>query len=564
MFTRRAVHHSFRVGPAVVFAIAMVLFITQSPGARSAASAVAEETESRTPDASLVVRFDNLARELRSPAGESLRATLDDLGLFGRTTTSWNALAGALGLEPGEAIDTLLSGRFLLLAGLPSGVGNGTGKAADRWACVMSIEPTAAKRIAKSLNAAPRSAEGSRTIYAIEDGRLRIVPLAGWTRVAVATPDANDLLRAAETMSSAWTDTAAPPTRDSPIGVVVYKPADAAWLSGSVHEAPTDDDSDAGWTLRFTATEPHSNAASSPRDEPTAINPSWFDAATTNAAIAYAGPLRSGDEATSEGVRLPFVLGPFGNDLQNLRKWTGVFLPFDPPPGMIRGGADHTIMISGPQRAGSVWFRVDDAAQAAKVGDAHVCDLVGVLAGAGAVKADDPECTGQFPIAARRVDLSEADIRRQDLGGLGFAWGTARVSVMGQAGPPDSWWSMHSVPEAQRPPSLAPGLSADQDAPTIRFTLRPELLVDRLEGSGGLAGIITAATTFSTQDSTPSSTRTSSNASTTGLDKGSAGLSGLGRIALIDLQMTESVPTPQEEASTSTGSLTLRFRLPTR
>jgi hypothetical protein len=348
---------------------------------------------------------------------------------------------------------------------------------------------------------------------------------------------------------------------DHPLGVVVYKPSAGPWVSGTVRRAASaDDPTRAGWTLRFTTTDASVSATSLAADAPVGIDEGWYRSATADAAIAYAGPLVSGIGGSAGVGRLPVELGPLGDDLQNLRKWTGVFLPFEPPPGIIREEADHTVMISRPGRAGSAWFRVADASHAAKVGDAHVCDLVGVLAGAAAVPIDSPECTGQFPVAARRVDLTplpvdddetvDASAREHDFGGLGFAWGAARVSIResgsvakARSTEQQTWWSMHSVPEGSKPPSLAPGLSADPASPTVRFTVRPELLIDRLGTNDGLAGILTAAT--------------------------AQGMGGLRRIALIDLATSDAGDgrggggSGGADGLTTTGSLKLMLRTPT-
>ena len=519
---------------------------TVAPDARTTGNAI--ET-----DASLVLLIDDLAGALRSPAGVSLRAALSDLGVFGQTAESWAELSDALGVSSDEAIEGLLGGRVLLLAG-------GARDARDvpvPWACAMSVEPGFARRMAKSLKAAPRGTEAGRTVYAIEDGRLVVLPVDDWSRLVVATPGHDDLRRTAIEAAMAWGNhdgpiqiasepgtwiSTSPDTEGgesdeqtrSILGAFLYKPADAPWLTGTIRTLLGRDhagggDAAPGWVIRFTASDPHGGASAHlPVTNEPRIDRGWYDSVTAEAGIAYAGPI--GGSAR----RLPISLGPLGDDVQSLRKWTGVFLPFDPPGSLLRDEADFGVLTAGTERAGSVWLRVTDAPQAAKIGDAYVCDLVGMLAGAGAVSVDDPECTCRFPVAMRRLDLPSAGPRRHDLGDLGFAWGATRVSVLGLDREPSPWWSMHSIPAGRRPPAIAPGLSADPAAPLVRFTVRPMLLIDRLGESGALASMISSATM--------------------------GGLEGLRRFALVDLEIVETPPSHSGEPPGTVGRLVLRVR----
>lgn len=512
--------------------------------------------------ARLMVQFRDLAGELSSPAGESLRGVFAEMGLFSRTAESWRSLGGALGLTPEGAIDALLGGRFLMLA-------NEVGGDPEGWACVMSVDADLGRRLPRLLDAAPRGSVGGRTAYAIEDGRLFVVPIAGGRRMVVSTPGADRLQRSAIRLAETWEagdEAEAGQTQSG--GLVIYRPTPGSWISATVERVEDDERKVlgaavepplasqqratsvvGGWDVRFVAVgaAPDENLQNGVRSErPVArIDANWFHAVSADAGIAYAGPIERERGKHASGVRLPIEAGPLGDDVGNLRRWAGAFMPFASPPELIDGGADCGVFVAGPSRAGSVWLRVADARSAAKIGDAYVCDLVGILAGAAAIEPEGPECTGVFPTAARRVALGdgadtqgssqEDETERDPFADLGFAWGAATVSpsVPSRDGRREvqAWWSMHSVPTGTRAPALRPGIAEDDESPAVRFLVRPDLLIDRVGESGGLAGMVKAAA------------------------MGGMSLESLRRITLLDFSLAPDA----DDESRSEGLLRVRF-----
>jgi hypothetical protein len=475
-----------------------------------------------SPDAELFVQIQALDRQLTSPAGVQFRAMLDGLGLFSRTGESWRALAGALGLTPEDAIGALLSGRVLLLAdGLEHA---DRGRDGLRWACAMTIDPAFGSEVPRLLKGAPRASLGGRTVFAIEDGRLSVMPVAGGAVLVVSTAGADALLRAAADLA---VQKPARADRVGTGGVLVLRRDDGSAVTGTVH--PTAD----GWDLRCSFVEPAIarpiGGASSlePPELSTRIDAGWFERTTANAAIAYAGPIApEPEEAPPAGESGLIGLGLLGTDPANLRKWTGIFMPVQPPVSFLRGDSDFGVLASGPGAVSSAWLRVPDLRAAARAGDAHVCDLLGDLGGAAAVSLDAPECTGGYPGAARRVSLPGRGSSAGDE--TIFAWGVS--SVRSLAGPPQSWWAMHAVPAEHPAPPLAPRLSADPEDPEVRFTLRPRLLIDRLAAPGGTPSPVVAP----------------------------RGLGEIARLRLVDWSLTPS-PVPGFPAA---GHLRVRFHIP--
>ncbi len=480
----------------------------------------------------LMLQFRDLDRQLASPAGVQILAMLDELGLFRRTAESARGLTAALGVDADQTIPALLGGRVLILADGLADVDPA------RWACVLSLDPAVGAGLPRALKAAPRSSLSGRTVYAIEDGRLALLPLddAG-TRLAVSVRGAEDLLALAADLARDWEGPGKAGPEAAPSGLAVYRQSDGSLLSGTIALAD-----ELGWDIAFSVVgQPADDSPASSAlltnawDTAARIHPDWYDRVTRDAPIAFAGPV---DPAPV----LPSVrMGIVDLNAETLRKWAAIFMPFQPPPEILREEADFALLVANPEHAGSAWLRVADARAAASTGDAYVCEHIAALAGSPVLAADAPECTGRFPGAGRRVALPAAPVvgsagaAPAQAAPLAYAWGLTNISLGGLPG--ESWWSMHAVRTGDRPPSLAPGLSGDPEAPLLRLTIRPDALVRTLAGEGGPGEALLAAASPVT-------------------DRGTRG--GLARIGLIDLSLTPS----EAPSGPANGRLRLRFAEP--
>lgn len=479
--------------------------------------------------AELMIQFRGLDRQFQSPQGLGLRAVLDGLGLFSRTEASWNALGSVLGLGPDEAVDALLGGRFLLLADRIDEAHE------TRWACVMTTDGIS--DLPKRLKAAPRGTASGRTVYAIEDGRLAVMPLdTEGGRLAVAPRGAESLLRTAAQLATNWPDRKA---NAEPGGVFFVDRPDGVLVSGTVRL------SKAGWDIDFSFDQSR-GAANRDFAPPTRVENAWYERVSAGCGIAYAGPIGDAEAGAQT------VPGLMSTDFQTLRRWTQVFLPFPGQfPFLAQGEADYGILTAGAEHQGAAWLRVPDAARAAKAGDAYVCDLLGTLAGSGHVSPESPECTGRFPNAGRRVALSGQGA--DPSGGLSFAWGVVSLQSAGTLATAQHWWSVHALSSEKTPrphTTLAPGLSGKPDQPTARFTLRPALLLERVAPALGLGRLVP-------QTGTPPP---ASGEADRGAPFGGPGLdlSALARISLVDCAWYG----PETPENPTTGRIRLRFGAP--
>lgn len=463
-----------------------------------AASALANaDPEPRRAGSELLVQFDGLAEMLDGGPGLQMRALFRELGLFERTTGSWSSLAASLGMSPDAAVGELLGGRFVLVVRRDDG-GDDAG-----WACVMSVDEDLGARLPRLLKASPRGLLEGRTVYAIEDGRLLVMPVdAGGRRIAVASREGRPILDEAARLVKSWDEGPSAEVDRAPGGVMMVRGAANSWLSGTIVATET------GFDFSFIAppaTLGIENSAGAAR-----IDAAWFDRVARGAGIAYAGPIRApqsyssatqtsaetgnlgSDAGASEGLSTGLFGGLSGGlsggvlaDLDALRRWAGLLLPFSPPAVFSNGASDFGVFVGGSDRRSSVWMRVPDSAWAAKVGDAHVCDLVGQLAGPGALQRESPECSGRFPDASRRLSVPMHSAGGATPDAMRFAWGVVDVGLSGRRGGSEGWWSMHSVPRGHDAGAvtMAPGLSAAVDAPIMMTTLRPGLLVEALLAS---------------------------------------------------------------------------------
>lgn len=374
--------------------------------------------------AELMVQFDDLAAQLRTPAGVSLRRALVDLGAFGRTREAWEALASTLGMDGTAASDRLLGGRVLML-------GDGLSGDSPRWACVMSVDRETAKDAPRRLGAAPRATLDGRTVYAIEDGRFRVAVgdfRQGQTTIAIAPSGSERLLRAAIGLGERWGGPGARGTGSGGVGgggviaVLVYRPAPDAWLSGTVEPAAQ------GWRLRFSGTDRLGGPGA--LDGVSGIPEARFESAARGAVFAVAGPAsfdRVGPEAGTLDWRSPERL-----------IWS--MLPFDPPSGEFSSSVDFgvvTVRGVGQGRLDcSVALRIAKAG-GLSLGDEYACAIAEMFS-SGRVRGVRGCRDDRMPGRRARTVTVQEGARRWAYGEhLAFAWGASGPGMMGE-----TWWSL--------------------------------------------------------------------------------------------------------------------------
>ncbi len=366
-------------------------------------------------DAELMVRFDDLASLLDTPQGRSLARLAEGLGVFGHTRGAWDDLSAALKLGPDEARRRLLGGRAVLIA-------DGLGDAASRWAWVMEVSPADAALLPRRLKAAPRGGLDGHAVYAVEDGRFRVVvtqrPVAS---VAIAPAGSDDMLGAAASLGSAWTRRAR--ERGAGDAVLLYRPGLGSWLFGTLRPGA------GGWTMSFSATPELLGTAgwSSPT-----ISRRWFDSVGDDTALSFIGP----------------VHGAAGGMVWRL-------VPLDPPSdevfasARVETGSVSINALGGGRLDCTVGFLASDREAALREGDAYACGLLESFTGTKGYRDSTPLCSGSYPVAARlqSVELAEGNPRRSLYGSrLSFVWGIRPHAGGGV------WWSLRvlsdDVPDA--------------------------------------------------------------------------------------------------------------------
>lgn len=431
-------------------------------------------------DAELMVQFDNLASRLRTPAGESLRRMLAELGVFERTGRAWEGLSGTLGLDPESAIDRLLGGRVLLIA-------DGLGKAEARWACVMSVDAEMGRLLPRRLKASPRESLNGRTVYAMEDGRFRVMLVesrggSGVRALAIAQAGAEAMLRAGSELGARWE---AGVHEVAPVGdrvaVLLHRPVGGRWVWGELSVT------EEGWRLR--ASGPAGLFDAITGGGGAAVGGDWYREISEGALIAMAGPV---DAAAG---RPPLLAGPMQ------LAWN--LLPFNPPEAFVGGGADVSMVavhaLGGGRLDFSVGYRVRDLRHAARVADEYVCGEIGRVSGGAPLGIDAPVCTGRYPEARRRqtVVLDHGAALVEAYGqSLSFVWGGADRAARDGSG----WWLMRvsggamlDLTPARAPgnrPSVGmPGAEAARgDRMLAAGVMRPRALLGSLEGEAFAGG----------------------------------------------------------------------------
>lgn len=128
-------------------------------------------------DAELIVVADDLAKNLRTPAGGALAQALGESGFFRPTFQRWSELAQQLDMDPVEAIDELLGQRVVLVARDVTFSTIAGDPRQGAWAVMTWIPPETERRVRKGLKLAPRQKIDAQPVLAAEQGEFSLIML---------------------------------------------------------------------------------------------------------------------------------------------------------------------------------------------------------------------------------------------------------------------------------------------------------------------------------------------------------------------------------------------------
>lgn len=136
--------------------------------------------------------FENPAeRFLLGPGGRTMRSLLKTGGIFTQTELAFQALGRAFDAPVDDTIRSLLSRRVVVIwDGFEQGDHNlqGLTNSIDtRWALVCEVEPDYLQTIRAAMRPVKRDIVHGRPVYAIEQGRYRVVMLENRAQDALAT-----------------------------------------------------------------------------------------------------------------------------------------------------------------------------------------------------------------------------------------------------------------------------------------------------------------------------------------------------------------------------------------
>lgn len=129
-----------------------------------------------------VAVFENPAENLLlSPVGRTMRSLLAMGGVFTQTERAWQAMGQVFNAPVDDAIRTLLSNRVVVVwDGFERGTRDlqGLTESIDtRWALICEVEPKDLQTIRTAMKPVKRDIVHGRPVYAIEQGRYRVVML---------------------------------------------------------------------------------------------------------------------------------------------------------------------------------------------------------------------------------------------------------------------------------------------------------------------------------------------------------------------------------------------------
>lgn len=186
----------------MVASIAISLFAGSITNAQDLGPFAAFDSIPAEIDAAAV--FENPAENLLlSPVGRTLRTLLSMGGVFSQTERAWQALGKAFDAPVDDTIRSLLSKRVVVVwDGFERGerdIQGLTNSIDTRWALVCEVEPEYLRTIRSAMRPVKRDIVHGRAVYAIEQGRYRVVMLESSgpddaARVLLAPSNGSELL----------------------------------------------------------------------------------------------------------------------------------------------------------------------------------------------------------------------------------------------------------------------------------------------------------------------------------------------------------------------------------
>lgn len=128
----------------------------------------------------LVLVVQGASTQMRRGAGPEVRSALLQTPFLAPTIDAWDSFSKRLRVSSEQAFDQLMGGRFAL----------GVSTSGGGWVIISQVEPSAADRVRKVLEAAPRRTVAGHFVLAIEEGRysLGLVRTGGELTTIVMTP----------------------------------------------------------------------------------------------------------------------------------------------------------------------------------------------------------------------------------------------------------------------------------------------------------------------------------------------------------------------------------------
>lgn len=139
--------------------------------------------DSMPADIDIAAMVENPARHLLSESGQASRSFLGSLGLMNKTKRAWSTLGELLESDADDAVETLMSGRVVLLVdSLFENSGNPLSlmsTADTNWVVMAEVDDAAFAKLRKKLKPVPREIVAGVPVYGIEQGRYALVMING-------------------------------------------------------------------------------------------------------------------------------------------------------------------------------------------------------------------------------------------------------------------------------------------------------------------------------------------------------------------------------------------------
>lgn len=451
--------------------------------------------------ADLVVVIDRVADIAASPRGRAALRVLQEIGLFADSAIAWNELAGALGMNPEEALRAIAGERVMLIVRAES---------AERpaaWAFITHVAPRTERLVRERLKPVPKHIAAGQPVLMLENGRFLLATRAdraqhnqgGEAALLIASAHASDLFDACLPLLSgkpaAHSVSADPlaalasaPTplngQDiAPDGFILYRPRTSAepeaprtLLALSFSRSP---DFNEGWTASVACApnflgDPEAVAAARTSE-------ALFRAASEHAVLAFAAPVSGTRDGGSGFARIFFR---FMSDVAPLFEGAGLVALRERSAGADNPPALELLVGSALKPEPDVKAVFDEGMSA----------LINRLVRADAALIEAHDFGGRFPAAVREADLST-----RSLSLLGPMIGPSPVARWCFADPDrdnePTWWlaqvatrspgsdgsALRAVAATLTPdPELGGGGSGVVGTPTAAFTtigkIRPDAM----------------------------------------------------------------------------------------